>query len=626
VAIKIWKDILGKNGIDIGPDKIIEKIINELFIIDKIDPKVFLSNYSFLLTGGMGNTLDLFGVQHNQLSEPSASIREFDSPIERAKAFPLWFIAAYPDVMLWFQKWQRNFLKLHNRDYNLLAFESAKLFGINTQNENINEENIIDKDGKYLPGCLKELVMSHKTKVGDNLETKVKKIEDDIYLSEKLLKMFGVEDNFTFIASNIIKYYLELKNNYLERFVNEVPLLTAAGVLDALVYLQNKETTVEKIRNIAIDSVGLYPENEDEYLLEFILKMEVMLFSIDTELAISNIENACYSKKEYLQELISNIKKEYIGESIFREQVNHFILSGELENLRQEIGILRTEGIKSTDAKTEELSKNICPACSNGKLVPTYFPNGNLKELKCNICNSTFKKTKDNKYKYIFIGNTENPFWRKYNFNAFSILEWNNLSKNSNEDILKWEAEQKNIKMRDTYNEALGEVHPWRRYWARIFDLTFSFPIYLIILLLFSPNMYLYLLQGSGEYISGLILLFFYMIFFEPMLISAFGSTPGKALLGIKIRDLSGNKISYSTAMKRGFYVLINGLGIGLPIITIFTMITAYNRLKRNGKTSWDEACGTKVLHSKISILRVILFIIIFVICMIISRALYGGI
>ena len=130
MAVKLWKDILGKNGISIGSDEIIEKIINELFTIDKIDPKIFISNYTILLTGKIGNIRDLFRVQHNHLSEPSASIRAFDSPIKRAKAFPLWFIAAYPDVILWFHEWQRNLLRLYNRDYNLLAFESANLFGI----------------------------------------------------------------------------------------------------------------------------------------------------------------------------------------------------------------------------------------------------------------------------------------------------------------------------------------------------------------------------------------------------------------------------------------------------------------------------------------------------------------
>ncbi|MBC8498933.1 MAG: RDD family protein [Candidatus Atribacteria bacterium] len=50
-----------------------------------------------------------------------------------------------------------------------------------------------------------------------------------------------------------------------------------------------------------------------------------------------------------------------------------------------------------------------------------------------------------------------------------------------------------------------AQIYPWRRYWARLFD------------------------------------------------ISSFGTTPGKFLLGIKIRALSGKKISYTTGIKRGF-------------------------------------------------------------------------
>jgi hypothetical protein len=38
-------------------------------------------------------------------------------------------------------------------------------------------------------------------------------------------------------------------------------------------------------------------------------------------------------------------------------------------------------------------------------------------------------------------------------------------------------------------------------------------------------------------------------------------------------------------------------MGIRIPFIKLFTMIAAYNRLKRNGITSWDEKCGIKVIH-----------------------------
>jgi len=99
------------------------------------------------------------------------------------------------------------------------------------------------------------------------------------------------------------------------------------------------------------------------------------------------------------------------------------------------------------------------------------------------------------------------------------------------------------------------------------------------------------------------------------MMLSSFITTPGKALLGIKIRDLFGKKISYTTGMKRGFLVWLNGMGIGIPFIAFFTMIFAYRRLKRNGITSWDEKCGINVIHNRLSIFRVILFITIFIFC-----------
>jgi uncharacterized RDD family membrane protein YckC len=123
-------------------------------------------------------------------------------------------------------------------------------------------------------------------------------------------------------------------------------------------------------------------------------------------------------------------------------------------------------------------------------------------------------------------------------------------------------------------------------------------------------------MTGMDGFIGGILLLLFYLIFFEPMMLSSFGTTPGKSLLGIKIRALSGKKISYTTAMKRGFLVWLNGMGIGIPFIAFFTMIIAYNKLKRNGITSWDERCGINVIHDQLSIFRVILFITIFIFCL----------
>jgi len=146
-----------------------------------------------------------------------------------------------------------------------------------------------------------------------------------------------------------------------------------------------------------------------------------------------------------------------------------------------------------------------------------------------------------------------------------------------------------------------SQVYPWRRYWARIFDITFIMPIYIFIIALFSPGLN-YTITRMNGFIGGILLLLFYLIFFEPMMLSSFGTTPGKALLGIKIRALSGKKISYTTAMRRGFLLWLNGMGIGIPLIAFFTMIIAYSKLKRNGITSWDEKCGINVIHDQLSI------------------------
>jgi len=108
-----------------------------------------------------------------------------------------------------------------------------------------------------------------------------------------------------------------------------------------------------------------------------------------------------------------------------------------------------------------------------------------------------------------------------------------------------------------------SQVYPWRRYWARIFNITFIMPIYIFIIALFSPGLN-YTITRMDNFIGGILLLLFYLIFFEPMMLSSFGTTPGKALLGIKIRALSGKKISYITGMKRGSLLWLNGIGMGI--------------------------------------------------------------
>jgi len=123
-----------------------------------------------------------------------------------------------------------------------------------------------------------------------------------------------------------------------------------------------------------------------------------------------------------------------------------------------------------------------------------------------------------------------------------------------------------------------------------------------------------YLITGYDiteiKYISLLIILSY--VFVEPILLSTWGYTPGKALCRIKIKNSEGiEKLSYRVALIRSFRIWWYGLGTAIPLISFFTLIHAYDKLKKRGITSWDETGNFLVLHKKLGKRRSILLITI---------------
>jgi hypothetical protein len=100
----------------------------------------------------------------------------------------------------------------------------------------------------------------------------------------------------------------------------------------------------------------------------------------------------------------------------------------------------------------------------------------------------------------------------------------------------------------------------------------------------------------------------------EAMLLSALGTTPGKALFKLKIAMIDSRRPTYSTALGRSFRVWMQCLGFGIPIVSLITMILACTRIRDLGKSSWDEECGTEVLHKRVTRGRAALIILLFVV------------
>lgn len=153
-----------------------------------------------------------------------------------------------------------------------------------------------------------------------------------------------------------------------------------------------------------------------------------------------------------------------------------------------------------------------------------------------------------------------------------------------------------------------SQIRPWIRLWARHFDyLAFSW----VVVYVLEP----FLPESGLTNVPHFLLMMGYVFawaFVEPVLVAAFGTTPGKALLNTRVRNADGSTPSFSEANFRSLVVWFKGIGMGLPIIPLITQIRAYLKLTRSGITSWDREAQTRVQHGPIGLVRgVLAFLII---------------
>jgi uncharacterized RDD family membrane protein YckC len=148
-------------------------------------------------------------------------------------------------------------------------------------------------------------------------------------------------------------------------------------------------------------------------------------------------------------------------------------------------------------------------------------------------------------------------------------------------------------------------VHPWLRLGARFVDVSL-FSVGGGLLLGFA---YPELFDGSyGPGISSLVGMGFLVawIVVESMLLSSWGTTPGKLLLNVRLRNRNNDKPKFLSALNRSFLVWWRGLGIGFPIITLIAQLRAHRALTTNGVTTWDRDLGFRVRHDRVGPLRVL--------------------
>lgn len=159
----------------------------------------------------------------------------------------------------------------------------------------------------------------------------------------------------------------------------------------------------------------------------------------------------------------------------------------------------------------------------------------------------------------------------------FDIKRDISRSKNANAEI-------------DSNDEQTQELstcpYPWRRYFARTLDQSLYGLIWVtftdLVRNLTIENAFLVCIIKSYALIGIMLLL-------EPFLLSKYGTTLGKWIFGLSIRNLDGGKLTYKQAWHRTFGVFRAGLGYNIPIYDLLIMANCYGDCKSQRLLPWEK-------------------------------------
>jgi len=146
--------------------------------------------------------------------------------------------------------------------------------------------------------------------------------------------------------------------------------------------------------------------------------------------------------------------------------------------------------------------------------------------------------------------------------------------------------------------------HPWRRYFARMLDIWIVGISTGFMLGIFAPIF----LEETPE-LALTIIIMVLMLPYDAILLSSCKTTFGKWCLGISVTDAKNLPLNFEKASTRSLLVLWRGLGLGIPLVSLFTLIHQYGVLTKKGTTSWDEELECEVHHQNLQPLKVILAI-----------------
>lgn len=164
-------------------------------------------------------------------------------------------------------------------------------------------------------------------------------------------------------------------------------------------------------------------------------------------------------------------------------------------------------------------------------------------------------------------------------------------------------------------------ARPWRRWFARTIDYALASLAIGVIIGLVSPTSDIH--NYSDAVIGLLVVLLFIPV--EAMFISCYAATPGKAILSIAVVQAeTGERLRFVQSLERAVDVWVRGVGLGLPLVTLFTALHQHKLLTRDGATSYDKASGCVSRSGPLGLGRLIVTVLVVLAIGVIMVALSG--
>ena len=127
---------------------------------------------------------------------------------------------------------------------------------------------------------------------------------------------------------------------------------------------------------------------------------------------------------------------------------------------------------------------------------------------------------------------------------------------------------------------------PIRRYIAKQFDMFFYTVLWVLVLYQF--GVYMWKCSGAVIIFHIFIVPVIMMHLLEPAFLALFGTTPGKAILGLHITNNTGQKLTWSEGFVRVLERSIRGNGVWPPVNALYAQYQCFKACEEGETLEWE--------------------------------------